>query len=787
MSENTVDPVEQVRQDLRDIRIFSGRYFPFVVIPLSYMRIVASESVPTAGVDEAGTLAVNPEWWIKLDAEAKRYVAIHEALHVCLTGDTKVLTARGLLDIKDVKVGDYVYSRDGSFTRVTAVSKRPYDGEVVEIVPTFGLKATLTPEHLVLTVPIHYSEGKGFRKCLLKKVRSRLPSVYRPAETLKKYDALVFPIPRVQGKETKPRGFQLRRCYEKYKVRVDGDLAYFLGWFVADGHLSRRRVTTWNTGHNLPAGKRVMDKKESERLIVISAGLYDKIDKLLQVIREKLHRTPVVFTDEEQNVVRISFSSKSLAKWLRRNFYYQGEKAIPRWLISAKHEVIEGFIKGLVEGDGHVCEKAGRVSLASTSRLVYSFVPLLLLRLGKNPSLKFEKVTGYGSGEVAVIKWQDKITHRHAVRVGNRWCVPIKLVRKRRHSGFVYNLETKAGSFATPFFVVHNCLCHPFRRKGFDPETYNVAADGKINDSIDEANISGVSCNGKITLESISRQTGINVEVLRKMSTEEIARELEEKAVSITLGEGELGEDLLDGRVEGEVVQEGDKSVAGKKNAKELEREWKYILERARDFAKQAGNMPVGLERVVKEVLEVKPPWHLVVRFGIRNHSKQDSSFAYPSRRGDDYPGYYGYRYSVWCLVDCSGSIDEGQLKHFLGIVKHEARKGDIYAIPWDGAAYQVLKAARPADVARKIAPMMRGGGGTTITPVLRKVLSLMKPGDAVIVLTDGDIYDAEQDETQMLFRKVSAKAGFAMLGYTRTPVDAAGFAMSRIDFQLQG
>jgi hypothetical protein len=56
-----------------------------------------------------------------------------------------------------------------------------------------------------------------------------------------------------------------------------------------------------------------------------------------------------------------------------------------------------------------------------------------------------------------------------------------------------------------------------------------------------------------------------------------------------------------------------------------------------------------------------------------------------------------------------------------------------------------------------------------------------MRSGDAVIVLTDGDIFDAEQGETQNLFRRVAAKAGFAMIGYTHTPVDAPGFASTRV------
>lgn len=354
-----------------------------------------------------------------------------------------------------------------------------------------------------------------------------------------------------------------------------------------------------------------------------------------------------------------------------------------------------------------------------------------------------------------------------------------------------FSLSVEARRFVALHEALHTVLLHCFRRKGFDKQLYNLAADGKVNNAIREAGVSGVeySYQDEVTLEKIANTIGFKVEDLQRMSTEEIARELEQKAVKIYVGGagcGKLGKDLLDGEAEGEVVQEGDPSIRGNKSLGELEREWKLILERSRDFAKQAGNMPAGLERIVEEVLEVKPPWYITLRFGLRNHSKQDSSFAYPSRRGDEYPGYYGYRYTVWCLIDTSGSITQEELQHFLGVVKHEARRADVYAIPWDGEAYEVLKASKPADVARKVAPKMRGGGGTVIAPALRKIYSLMNLGDAVIVLTDGDIFDVEQEETKALFRKVSAKAGFAMVGYTHKPVEAPGFTATRLELEAE-
>jgi predicted metal-dependent peptidase len=341
--------------------------------------------------------------------------------------------------------------------------------------------------------------------------------------------------------------------------------------------------------------------------------------------------------------------------------------------------------------------------------------------------------------------------------------------------------------------ALHIVLLHPFRAKGFNRQIYNIAADGKVNWSLrgSEIDVEGLFPDA-VTLKKIAEVVNIPVESLEKMSTEEIAGRLEDVAKELVVpcgGRGGCGEganDLVEGEVEGEVVQEGERSVT-EKRGKDLEKAWKEIAASALTYAKIAGRLPAGLERAVNEVLEVKPPWHVALRFGLRNHSKHDASFAYPSRRGDEYPGYYGYRYRVWCLIDCSGSISEDELRTFLGIVKHEARSADIYAIPWDAEAYEVLSAKNPAEVAGKVAPKMRGGGGTVIAPVLRKVLGLMRPGDAVIVLTDGEIADEKNDETKDLFARVAAKAGFAMVGYTHKPVDAPGFAVSYIDFRILG
>ena len=131
-------------------------------------------------------------------------------------------------------------------------------------------------------------------------------------------------------------------------------------------------------------------------------------------------------------------------------------------------------------------------------------------------------------------------------------------------------------------------------------------------------------------------------------------------------------------------------------------------------------------------------------------------------------------------------------MSYFLGLVKSEAKKGEVKVVPWDGQPYGILVARRPQDVARQVAPKMRGGGGTVIKPCLTYVYSRIRQGDGVIILTDGYIWDMEKgkkdrDETEYWFRKIAGKAGCAILAYTQKPVSAPKFNEVHLDLKAKG
>jgi predicted metal-dependent peptidase len=347
-------------------------------------------------------------------------------------------------------------------------------------------------------------------------------------------------------------------------------------------------------------------------------------------------------------------------------------------------------------------------------------------------------------------------------------------------------LNTESKRFVIIHECLHNVLCHPFRAHQFNPRLYNICSDGKVNHAIAEANIQGITYqnNDLITLSSLAIVTKLTIADLQKMSTEEITKTLENNQCSNSQKSSlsdlhqtldGFGDDLLRGDFEGEILQEGEPTL-NSSSREGLEAAWRGVCEKAKTFAKQAGTLPASFERLVDGVLEVKPPWQTVLRFGLQGSFVCDSSFAYPNRRNTDLPGQVGYLGTVWCLVDTSGSIKQDLLKAFLGIAKHETRVASLRVVAWDTNAYEVLRAERPCEVARKIVSKMKGGGGTICLPVLQKVYKLMSPNDAVIMLTDGYIYDAEKKETKDQFHKIANKASFCLIGYTHKPVHTPSF-----------
>lgn len=331
--------------------------------------------------------------------------------------------------------------------------------------------------------------------------------------------------------------------------------------------------------------------------------------------------------------------------------------------------------------------------------------------------------------------------------------------------------------------MMHIALLHPSRMKEHDHLAFNVAADAKINDGLVASEVPGIELfSGGLTMAQVAFMLSSDEETLSKMSTEEIVFLYKKKKA-----EAKMTRDLLktsenyssksgsmpkDGGPGSEVVQEGNLKP---EDAESAAKEWRKVLQIAKTFASSVGSFSPGLERILDEITELKPPWRIALRIGIRSCEKTDTSYAYPNRRSDDFPGQISYKYKVWALVDTSGSISQELLSRFLGMLRHEAKNAQVNVIPWDAKAYETITANRPSDIARRVAKLLKGGGGTEILPALKVAARKAKRGDAIVVLTDGHIADIGSEEVKQHFRLLLRSVGFLFIGYTERPVTVPG------------
>lgn len=781
----TTATAQSIAGDLEDIRTaLSGRQAPFFSSLLARARVIATTTVERAGVDSRTWIYINPEFWGKLDFLGKAYISCHE---VCFVPGTPILTLEhGFKPIEKVTPDEHVYCRRGSFTKVVKVFERKYDGNVIEITPRCGEKVVLTPNHPVLSIRGRYKRNTGFTKSLLridchhpfdKSKLKRITPSFSPAAHLAKGDGLTIPLPhsqRVLKNETLP-GYTIRKHYERKHVKVDQDVAYFLGWFLADGSLEK----TKNTAVWFKQNK----EKKSERVISIAAALNNDVSRLLQTIREKLHRSPTVVYPKDANVKRIIFSSLSLARFLQKHCYDGRDKKIPRWMLTAPTEIVKEFVNGLVAGDGYK-NPNGEITLTSVSPGIYSFLPLLLLRLGEQPSIsnipksdmiyktkdgKSKKCTRRAAKKVV---WYNKQKRFKSVIVGGRWYTPIKKIEQKYYSGFVYNLQTNEGTYTVPFFVVHNCHAagwHPLReRSRVDPnknpedhETFNCAGDAIVFEMLKSL----IRCppieQNCITPEWVAKNTdNTPIDEIERMTVEEVFDILKKHGKR---GKTKIIADLIMGRgPKGTVVQEGHPAI-GKGAPDQIKEAWKDFVSRAHMTQRMAGTVPVGIERFVNELIKPKIDPRSLIRHAIRVGMGKMvvSDWKRKSRR---YPGALpGIKRltvpTVWNLIDASGSIGGDEIKLALGTVYEFSRHAKVVAISFDTEAYDVATGNRPSDVITKMVGKIRGGGGTQIQKALERTLQRMRYKDVVLVITDGEIFDIETGPVQQLLAQIAHRA----------------------------
>ena len=173
---------------------------------------------------------------------------------------------------------------------------------------------------------------------------------------------------------------------------------------------------------------------------------------------------------------------------------------------------------------------------------------------------------------------------------------------------------------------------------------------------------------------------------------------------------GNIQADLQDEFGGGELTDEEKKAL--KDELKEA------VIEAAQQAG--AGNVPGGIERLIKDWTEPKMDWRSVIRAQVESSLKDDYTFMRPSRKSHStnciLPGMdRAEKIEVACGIDLSGSIGQQQANDFLSEVRgildqYEDFKLDVWCFDTEVYNHKVFTPDNADDIDKY---ELMGGGGT--------------------------------------------------------------------------
>jgi predicted metal-dependent peptidase len=169
--------------------------------------------------------------------------------------------------------------------------------------------------------------------------------------------------------------------------------------------------------------------------------------------------------------------------------------------------------------------------------------------------------------------------------------------------------------------------------------------------------------------------------------------------------------------------------------------QWEVAVAQAHQVARQRGQLPGGLARLVEEVLHPRVDWRDVLRAFVSSHARNDHAWFPPNRRfihqGLYLPGLRSEELGeVVLAVDTSGSIGPRELSRFAAEAQGILEAFDCtLTIVYHDSEVQKVQRWRSGDGPLALEPV--GGGGTSHVGVFDWLARQAEPPTCVVCLTD--------------------------------------------------
>ena len=289
---------------------------------------------------------------------------------------------------------------------------------------------------------------------------------------------------------------------------------------------------------------------------------------------------------------------------------------------------------------------------------------------------------------------------------------------------FIQLLRPKEIEFLFGHEVLHCVYDHFGRRGDREPQIWNIANDFCVNADLKEHGVG----------EFITSVPCLYDRKYNGWSSEKVYDDLMKNVKKISLAN--LLDQMIDEHLDGEGDEEGsggdgeevNGSGKGKGRPKISEEERRAIRDEIKEAmlaaaatVDGAGNIPAGVQRLIKEMTEPKMNWRELLRMNLESTIKSDYTWMRASRRGWHMdavmPGMKpDEMIDVALVIDASGSMDEGMLKDILSEVQGIMDSFPVYKIHVISFDTQVYNPQQyDSDNLDSIVDYeVQGGGGTS-------------------------------------------------------------------------
>ena len=314
--------------------------------------------------------------------------------------------------------------------------------------------------------------------------------------------------------------------------------------------------------------------------------------------------------------------------------------------------------------------------------------------------------------------------------------------------------------------IMHQCLLHLVRVNSRDKIIWNFATDTVIN---------AILVKNKFTLPKGSIIPDYHDVVMihnkkivdcSKKSAEEVYDELiSDKGLTKKLkasyegidvhifGNGQAGDKSDEGKDKGS-KQTINGSPLSDSDKKKIERQFKQRMAEATTNARNRGNLPSGMDRILDRLLEPKICWKALLNKYITSTFASDTSWDRPHKKsissGCYLPNVVRETVEVTVAVDVSGSISNKEYTEFMsemvGIAK-SFRQVNMNVLFWDtevGAEVEI----KNGDLESLKRQSVNGYGGTDFSCVKKYLYEKNKRPKVLVCFTDGYFDKVSTEDT---------------------------------------